>query len=70
MSRLPLSCVLLVALGLTGAACSDGTMRTAAQMSPDQSNADAASTLKKQEESRYFAGSDALLAPHVPWDTP
>jgi hypothetical protein len=91
MLRLPLSGVLLVALALTGAACTDGTMRTAAQttgyatssstaksqtasganaplVSPGQSNAAAASTLKKQQESRYFPGSDALLAPFNPSD--
>jgi hypothetical protein len=72
MSRFPLSGVLLVALGLTGAAC-DGTMRTEAQptgyfdsadaplVPPIDQNATSNSTAKVQVESGYFPSADAPL---------
>jgi hypothetical protein len=73
MSRLPVSGVLLVALGLTAAACDGGPMSTKAQslgyfnsagaplVAPTDQNATSDSTTKKQEESDYFPGADALL---------
>jgi hypothetical protein len=73
MSRLPLSSVLLVALGLTGAACNEGTMRTEAQptgyfdsadaplVAPVDQNATSSSTAKAQAASGYFPSADAPL---------
>jgi hypothetical protein len=73
MSRFPLSGILLVALGLTGAACNDGTMRTEAQptgyfdsadaplVAPIDQNATSNSTAKAQAASGYFPDADAPL---------
>ena len=77
MSRLLVSGVLLVALGLTAAACDGGPMSTNAQslgyfnnagaplVAPTDQNATSDSTAKKQEESGYFPSADApLVSPY------
>lgn len=75
MSRHPLSSVLLVALGLSTAACDGGMTSTTVQptgyfdsagaplVAPTDQNATSNSTTKKQVESGYFPSADAPLAP-------
>jgi hypothetical protein len=75
MVRFPLSGVLLVAVGLTGAACSEGPAKTEAQpagymdsagaplVPPDNPYTTSGTTATKQSESGYYPNADAPLVP-------